>query len=224
MAKNERSEVCYAGLKAVVSVVALLTILSGVFKDKDSDKSIPIYLLNFSEVSDQPLTSTSKQFSAPTPTSAKKVNFKNFFTDKSEKTSAPKSTFSEKSESSSDQQNVVSQNSYPKSESFSSFYSKADYHYEEAARLIKKPKLLNRGEFIYPQKAWDRQISGTYKAKLWVNIQGLVVKVEVLDVDDTFGFASAIVQMGKGFKYEPVIVRGLPVAFTIVVPFEFVLE
>lgn len=223
-----------AALKACISLMVLAALISGVGKQEPESSTIPIYIYDFPENQVESQTNALPQ-PLPKPKSAPKIKEQNpaaFFAkavdnaNAIEKTPIPKEEGMPSSESSKNtsesSQNAIKATS--SSESFSSYYSKADYHYEEAERLIKRPRLISKGTFLYPQKAVDRNIEGVFKARLWVDTKGKVIRIKVLDVDDTFGFESAIKQMAMNFQYEPVIVKGMPIAFTIVIPFEFSLE
>ena len=218
MLDKKAKEAFSAAVKSLLAFIVLMLALSGTLKQEDENDVVPLYLLHFSEIKESP-PQTYQNLIQP----QEKLDLKKFFSFQRNEQSEKQESKTQTDDTQNGQPGTPVPKTYPSSQSFSSYYSKADYHYEEAERLIKKPKLLQKGEFVYPQKAYDRNIEGTYKARLWVSVEGDVINVEVIDVDDTFGFATAIKNMAKQFKYEPVIVRGLPIAFTIVVPFEFIL-
>lgn len=232
--KKLNSEKIIALFQTLVSVFLLTLILSSGQKNEDEKDTIPLYIFDSTAVSNgSPIPFTKP---IPKDVSQNQIKIKNkidkllkIANKNNEVSDTPQqqtnsNTATELNEKSSPENPVgkaVDVKAYPSGRSFSTFYSKADYHYEEASKLAKKPKILSKGEFIYPEKAWDRDIEGTFKARLWVNTEGKVIKVDVLDVDNTFGFETAIKTMAMNFKYEPVIVKGQPVPFTIIVPFEF---
>ena len=86
----------------------------------------------------------------------------------------------------------------------------------EVVELFSAP--LNQ---FYPDVAWDSEKEGFILVKVLIDTTGHVIKIEVLQGNDDFGFVGAAEKWLKTVKFQPIKKDGKKVPFYYVLPIEF---
>jgi protein TonB len=86
----------------------------------------------------------------------------------------------------------------------------------EAAELDRAPRSLVRTTPRYPYRARQRRIEGEVRVRFLVGADGAISRVSILAADPPEVFDRAVLEAVRGWRFEPGVIDGEPVASWVV--------